>query len=374
MTKQSKENGRVDIDFTLGLNNRTGKYFFSRDMIEASRDLTAKIWYWRFSHSKIPQGFYRRVLGRLARWDVTLRSNFKLSFAPKFRPKRPMVFTDPREVIYTKLEPFDVVLVHDVGPLSHPELYDAATELTYRTVFEKIQTVKPLLLFVSESSRLAYSELYGSDYPCMRVTYINPRKELAFTATPLDFNVPKRFFLTVGAIGRRKNQSEAIKAYAMSGLQREGIGYVICGGPEPGAETVMELAKTTPGVIITGYLPDTQLGWLYGNSLGFVLPSLLEGFGVPAMEAILYGTMPLVTRGGALNEVTGDSAVLVGTDAESIKLGLIALVTMSDDERSHRMNAMRGHISKFAWQGSVAVWRKTLEESIALHKLSLQNE
>ena len=359
--------GRVDIDFTLGLNNKTGKYFFGRDMIEASRDLTGNIWYWRFPHTETPQGLYRRILGRVARWDVNLRRKYDNSFLPLFRPKRPLVFTDPREVIYSDLKPYDVVLVHDVGPLSHPELYDADTESTYRKAFLKMQAVKPFLLFVSESTRDAYADYFGRDYAAMRVTYINPRKELEADAAVPVTGLPEKFLLTVGAIGRRKNQSEALKAYAQSGLCERGIGYVICGGPEPGAEAVMDLARQTPGVILTGYLPDAQLNWLYNHSFGFVLPSLLEGFGVPAMEAILYGTVPLVTRGGALNEVTGASAILVDEDAASIREGMLKLVDLSEDDRQKRLAMMREHIRKFDWEGAVSVWRQTLQDSIALH-------
>jgi len=365
MAAKTAQNRCVDIDFTLGLNNKTGKYFFGRDMIEASRDLTGHIWYWRFPHAETPRGLYRRILGRVARWDVNLRRKYGNSFVPLFRPKRPLVFTDPREVIYTDLKPYDVVLVHDVGPLSHPALYDADTESTYRKAFLKMQAVKPFLLFVSESTRDAYADYFGRDYAAMRITYINPRKELETDAAVPVEGVPEKFLLTVGAIGRRKNQSEALKAYAQSGLHERGIGYVICGGPEPGADAVMDLARQTPGVILTGYLPDTQLSWLYSHSMGFVLPSLLEGFGVPAMEAILHGAVPLVTRGGALNEVTGDSAILVNEDAASICKGLLKLADLSVDDRQERVARMRDHIRKFDWEGAVSVWRQTLKDAIA---------
>ncbi len=370
MTVKATQSGSVDIDFTLGLNNKTGKYFFGRDMIEASRDLTDNIWYWRLPHAVPPEGLYRRILGRLARWDVNLRRKYDSSLMPLFRPKRPLVFTDPREVIYTDLKPWDVVLIHDVGPLSHPDLYDADTEATYRKAFLKMQAVKPFLLFVSESTRDAFADYFGRDYAAMRVTYINPRKELETDAALPVTGVPEKFLLTVGAIGRRKNQSEALKAYAQSGLYKRGIGYVICGGPEPGAEAVMDLARETPGVILTGYLPDVQLSWLYSHSMGFVLPSLLEGFGVPAMEAILYGTVPLVTRGGALNEVTGDAAILVDEDAVSISEGMLKLANLSETDRRQRIDVMRAHIRKFDWEGAVSIWRQTLQDAIALHMVS----
>jgi glycosyltransferase involved in cell wall biosynthesis len=71
-----------------------------------------------------------------------------------------------------------------------------------------------------------------------------------------------------------------------------------CGGPEPGFDAVIEAAGKMPGVILPGYVNDNQLRWLYTHASGFVLPSLLEGFGLPAAEAISYGLIPLLSKGG----------------------------------------------------------------------------
>jgi glycosyltransferase involved in cell wall biosynthesis len=66
---------------------------------------------------------------------------------------------------------------------------------------------------------------------------------------------------------------------------------------------------------------------------GLVLPSLLEGFGLPVAETG-GGVISLVTEGGTLHEVTGDSAVLVDpTDIDSIAYGMRALVEFGCDER-----------------------------------------
>jgi glycosyltransferase involved in cell wall biosynthesis len=356
---------QVDVDFTLGLNNLTGKYFFGRDMIESSADLVHGIYYWRMRHKAKPEGLYRRVLGRLALWETQWHQRF--GAGPLFRTPRPLVFTDPREVIYTDLKPYDVVLCHDMGPISHPDLYAAGVDQVYLRAYEKIQTVKPFMLFVSASTRDAFAHYFGDSYPAMRVVYIPPRKEMGGDSTPPP-DVPDTYLLTVGAVGRRKNQHSALLAYAQSGLHERGIDYVICGGPEPGAEAVMELARQTPGVVLTGYVPDDQLRWLYTHALGFVLPSRLEGFGVPAMEAILYRAMPLVTRGGALNEVTGDNAILVDDTPDSIAEGMRRLADMKPKDRKTRLDAMRAHIRKFDFDKSAATWRQTLLDAIKVYE------
>jgi glycosyltransferase involved in cell wall biosynthesis len=356
--------GKVDVDFTLALNNITGKYFFGRDMVASSADLVQDIYYWRAHHKVKPEGLYRRILGRLALWETLFHERFgSLGFL--FRPNRPLLFTDPREVIYTDLKPYDIVVCHDMGPLSHPELYGNRVQEVYTRAYDKIKAAKPFMLFVSETTRDAFVGYFGEDYSALRVIYIAPRKEMVGEGSPMP-GAPEKFILTVGAIGHRKNQHKALQAYARSGLYERGIGYVICGGPEPGAEAVMELAKQTPGVVLGGYAPDDQLRWLYGHAVGFVLPSRLEGFGVPAMEAILNGCMPLITKGGALNEITSDEAILVDDTVESIADGLTRLADMPPADRKRRMDLMQEHIKKFDFDKSAATWRRTLLDAIKL--------
>lgn len=57
-------------------------------------------------------------------------------------------------------------------------------------------------------------------------------------------------------------------------------------------------------VVITGHLDDRQLGYCYQHASAFVLPSLFEGFGMPAVEALGFGLPVITTRCGSLPEVT----------------------------------------------------------------------
>ena len=89
----------LDCEFTLALNNRTGKYFFCRDMIEASQDLIRNCYYWRVPLTDLPPKLWQEF-GRLARMEVNMRVQRPSSYhviAP-ISHSRPMVFTDPRSV------------------------------------------------------------------------------------------------------------------------------------------------------------------------------------------------------------------------------------------------------------------------------------
>ena len=198
----------LDCEFTLALNNRTGKYFFCKDMIDASRDLIRNCYYWRIPLKDLPPKTIARVLGRLARIEVDLRVRSYLGhigLAPISHP-RPMVFTDPRECVLYNLKSNDVVLCHDMGPITHPGLYEPRVRELYTLAFDMIRAARPFMLFVSEASRRDFVNCCGSEFPLLQVVYppirsgMERRHEEAFP------DVPSKFLLTVGSIGARKNQ------------------------------------------------------------------------------------------------------------------------------------------------------------------------
>lgn len=352
-----------DCEFTLALNNRTGKYFFCKEMIESSADLIASCLYWRFPMKRLPSRPVSRLLGRAARLEVELRS--ETSFINRMLPprshRRPIIFTDPRECILYRLKQSDIVICHDMGPVTHPELYDPGVKRLYETIFRQIRRAQPHMIFVSEASRSDFVARCGDDYPLLDVIHPPLRNGMKDGALRAVEGVPQKYFLTVGAIGARKNQMRSIEAFAASGLASAGYAYVICGGPEPGAEPVLEAARRTPGVILPGYVDDAELRWLYKNALGFVLPSLLEGFGLPAAEAIYHGLVPLLSRGGALQEVAGESAIYVDPlDVADIAAGLVTLAGLSRAEHEERVGHALLSIDRFTPETAATRWRAAL--------------
>ncbi|HWF46887.1 MAG TPA: glycosyltransferase [Bryobacteraceae bacterium] len=221
------------------------------------------------------------------------------------------------------------------------------------------------MLFVSEASRRDFVKLYGADFPLLEVIHIPLRHDLHTPDEQIVNGVPEKFFLTVGSLGARKNQARSIAAFHASGLASEGYGYVVCGGAEPGAEEVALLATKTVGVVVVGYVNDSQLRWLYKNASGFILASLLEGFGLPAAEAVSYGQLPLLSAGGALEEVAGDGALYVDPlDVSDIAAGMCRMANMTPGERADRLVRLSRSIDRFSFDAAVSSWRSTLALAI----------
>ena len=350
-----------NIDFSSALENRTGKYFIGRDIISDHRAMIGNIYYWRSRRGEAPEGVRARTLKLGLKIEMRLASLLDGNPLPPRRAGNPTLHLDPYSVLHSRIGPEDMVLVHDMGPITHPDLFQPWLHRLYRSAFQKIVAVRARTVFVSAASRDAFADLYGPG-PGMAVVYPQMREGIRHPWQQPIPGIQGPFLLTVGSLGRRKNQLATIRAFARSGLADQGFSYVLCGAREPGADLVEQAAARTAGVHLLPYVSDAELTWLYANAVGFVLVSRLEGFGMPVAEAISHGAIPLVTAASVLEEVAGPGALTARADDEAeIAETMVRLATMPPAERSSRADAMRQSLGRFTRERFAENWRQELE-------------
>jgi glycosyltransferase involved in cell wall biosynthesis len=302
---------RLLIDCSLSLINRTGAHFIAEDISKACAGFSL-VRRWRLLGQPLPQGVVRKVCGRLMLKELAL-----LGTSDRFQWPEPKasnlkrLFLDPLYVTRSKLEPGDIVLCHDVGPLSHPELYTPEGVNSYQKAYNKITAARPGIVFVSQSSQNAFEALFGTAFRFLKTIPLYVRSgSLSGNTEPIP-GISKPFFLTVAALETRKNHQAAIEAFRQGEFAGRGFSYILCGAKGDGADKIIALAEATPGVKVLGYVSDPQLRWLYSEAKAFLLPSLLEGFGMPALEAASQGLIPIVSRDSALSEAVNGMALQV---------------------------------------------------------------
>jgi glycosyltransferase involved in cell wall biosynthesis len=348
-------------DFSLALINRTGAYYICRDVVDSLPNAFAIKRYWRLLCHSEPQGLTRKLLGRGMLAELAHANVARFVPWPR-RPDVPTLFFDPLYVLNARLETRDIVLCHDVGPVSHPELFPAKVSEMYRRAYASIQRAKPGMVFVSETSRAAFAHRFGTDYRFLRVIPLYVRTPVTSGETRQPDGVTPPFFLTVAGLEIRKNHRRIIAAYEQSGLREQGYQYVICGPRGNSAEDVQQLAAATSGVVNLGYASDAELRWLYQNASTFVLPSLLEGFGVPPLEAAQYGLISIVSADGAQQEAVGEGAIVVDPlSVESIAEGMRQVADMPQDERARRVGLAREHARRLSKERYIARWAALLQ-------------
>lgn len=349
-----------DIDFSSALENRTGKYFIGRDIILDHRALIRRVYYWRRALPDPEGGLGTRLLRLGLKLETRSRGMFGGSPVPPRRASGPTLHLDPFSVLHSVLHSKDIVLVHDLGPLTDPDLFQPWLERLYRAAYRKIVETRARTVFVSGASRDAFEALFGAT-PGMTVIYPHIRCGIRHQDQQPVAKLSGPYLLTVGSLGRRKNQLATIRAFAQSGLAARGFSFVLCGAREPGADAVERAAVATPGVRLLPYVSDAELTWLYSNAAGFVLVSRLEGFGMPVAEAISHGMVPLVTQSSVLEEVAGRGALTASaSDEQGIAAGMIHLAMMSAAERRRRVEALRLSVHRFTAEGFAESWRREL--------------
>jgi len=111
-------------------------------------------------------------------------------------------------------------------------------------------------------------------------------------------------------------------------------------------------------VVMTQFLPDAELNWLYNLADVFVFPSLYEGFGLPPLEALACGAPVAASRTSCIPEILGDAAVYFEpTRVDSIAGSLAGLI--NDSELKERLSAAGiQRAAQFTWENTA---RQTLE-------------
>jgi glycosyltransferase involved in cell wall biosynthesis len=362
---QTQAKMRLLVDCSLSLINRTGAHYIAEDLAVAfgSKGIVRR---WRLLSQEVPAGIVRKILGRLMLREIAL-----LGTSSRFRWPEPKavtvkrLFLDPLYVSRSRLESSDIVLCHDIGPVSHPKLYDSGTVCAYEKAYTKIRTARPGIVFVSNASRLAFEARFGTDFRFRRTISLYVRTgSLAGCCEPIP-GIQQPFLLTVGALETRKNQRTAIEAFGRYGFARRGVSYVLCGAIGSGAEEIVASAARTSGVKLLGYVSDAQLRWLYKKASAFVLPSLLEGFGMPALEAAFYGLVPIISRDSALAEAVNGLAIQVDPlSVSELGEGMESVLRLNEKRRNELKNALVVHARSATRERFLAEWEDLISSEL----------
>ena len=181
------------------------------------------------------------------------------------------------------------------------------------------------------------------------------------------FGITGNFVLAAGTLEPRKNLPNLIDAF--TDVAADTNAQLVLAGPAGWGTTSQQLlgslnAETAGRVVITGQVAIDELAALYNEATVFCYPSLLEGFGLPVLEAMSYRTPVITSKGTATEEVAGGAALVV--DPNSIDELAYALRTVLTDVRFARELADRCYerSTAFSWNqaasATVAVYRSLL--------------
>ncbi len=252
-----------------------------------------------------------------------------------------------------------VATLHDTTHLVRAGEYGLATRLYYRTVVGPRLRRARARLTVSAFARAELAVRLGFEESAFEVVppgvdaEFRPPSAAVVAEARQQLGLPERYLLAVGNAKPHK-QLGWLAQLAF----RLPTPLVVLAGP------AVQRLRLPEGVLGLSDVEERLLPALYGAAEALLLPSLHEGFGLPALEAMACGTPVVAARAGALPEVVGEAGLLLEPGAEDAWVQ--AVRQLDTDPGLRRTLVERGHLraKAFSWDGcaeaTADVYRRVL--------------
>ncbi|WP_158633507.1 glycosyltransferase family 4 protein [Tautonia sociabilis] len=276
-----------------------------------------------------------------------------------------------------------VVTIFDALPLIYPDLvFPGRRGRVLWTIKERLAVrAADRILTTSDASRrdlIAHYRLApgrvgligAAPDPVFRPTEAGPRSDAVLSKYGL--RPGGRFLLYVGGLSPHKNLPRMIGAFSRAAPEE--VRLVIVGDfgdvfhthvPELRAEA--DRLGVSGRITFTGFVPDEDLVYLYGRAEALVQPSLLEGFGLPPVEAMACGTPVLASDAGSLPEVVGEAGLFFDPTDPADIAGAIAALLEDRAVRDRLAAAASIRSACFSWDAAARQLLGHLDEIAAPH-------
>jgi glycosyltransferase involved in cell wall biosynthesis len=250
---------------------------------------------------------------------------------------------------------------------------------------EKIEHVRrcDLWLAISESSQqegIEHLDL-ASDWAinvstdadeCFQPFNISTKEE---TSLRTRYGLNRPFVMYTGGIDHRKNIEGLIRAFASlpKGLRDSHQLAIVCSAQPESKHELEQLAEklgmSKRDLILTGFVPESDLLTLYNLCSLFVFPSWHEGFGLPALEAMRCGAPVIASNTSSLPEVIGWEEALFNPHADDEIAKLIARALSDMDFREALIENGQAQSVKFSWDRSAKRAIEAMERLLSERKV-----
>jgi len=299
-----------------------------------------------------------------------------LFVAPVVRGARPRLYhaTEPHGLVHVP-GVATVATLYDLIPLRHPDAHYPLRRLDgrlgYARYLRELQRADRLIA-ISEATKADAAERLRIAPERIAVTPLAvderrfyPRPVEEVDAALARHALRRPYFLHVGASNYNKNTANVVRAFDLFARQAGGAhDLVVAGAWSPRA--LAGLHASSPQLMdegrlrVLGFVPDDDLPTLYSGADALVYPSLVEGFGLPVLEAMRCGAPVLTSRTSSLPEVAGGAALYVDPySVEEIAAALERLAGQPD---------LRAALARQGVQRAAGfTWRRTAEATLRVY-------
>jgi glycosyltransferase involved in cell wall biosynthesis len=287
-------------------------------------------------------------------WEIVRRSPDLL-----FVPAHVLPLVRPRRTVVT---------IHDLGYLFFPHAHTLRRrlELHLSTAWNARKATR--VIAVSQATKDDLVRRYRVPKERVQVVHHGVTSRFRPTddpAVPARYGLPPSYLLYLGTLQPRKNIERLLQAYAR--LPAGAPPLVLAGAKgwyfERIARTIDELGLGQR-LVLPGYVADEDVPAILSAATALVYPSLYEGFGLPALEAMACGTPVIAARTSSLPEVVGEAGLLVDPlDVGALGAAMERLLSdavLGEQLRSRGLERARA----FTWERCARETMAVLEEAL----------
>lgn len=254
-----------------------------------------------------------------------------------------------------------VLTVHDLSFAARPRDFTPYERLWHRLARPRRQVARAArVLADSAATRDELVARYGADPE--RITVVPPGVDDPAPGTAGGTTVlrARPYLLAVGALEPRKAPGVLAEAYRRARAQGLDADLVVAG------EGRCANLLTGPGVVRLGSVGDRELDGLYRGAVAVVLPSYLEGFGYPPLEAALRGTPSVVSDLPVFHETLGEAALRVPPGDPQPLADALCRIAADPALREALAHRAQAAAAGFTWSRAAAATRAVLAEAAAV--------
>ena len=252
-----------------------------------------------------------------------------------------------------------LLAIHDSIPERNPSMHfdSRKAALFWRTKVRLALAQATLVLTVSEYSKRSLGKFLG--VPGRNIRVLPEGASAVFRK--LDAGAPEhRYVLYVGGFSPHKNLATLVRAFSQLQARFSGVRLVLVGDyqSDPFKHSYSDLKRLVSQlsldkeVVFTGYVPDDELCRIYNQAALVALPSLDEGFGLPALEAMSCGVPVVASSGNAMEELIGDAGMLVDPHDEPAITAAMDRI-LADAALAQELSARSlQRASQFSWEST----------------------
>ena len=278
-----------------------------------------------------------------------------------------------------------ITTIHDIIPLIRPELVSSQSVIAFAKLLKYNLKNSTKIIAVSQATKDDLVQYCQVPAEKIKVVYEAARQEFRPISTEIAEPILRKiglkpvfdkvglspdrislpYFIFIGNIEPKKNVKRLLLAFQQFSMRDSNSCKLVMIGSEAwGFDDVKDLMEEMIAaeiLIHPGYLPTHELPALFSHAQALIMPSLIEGFGLPVLEAMACGCPVITSNIPCIKEITGDAAIKI--DPLSIDDICQAITKVANDE------LLRANLSQLGLaQNKLFSWERCARETLAVYQ------